>query len=455
MTIAIWIAGALLVAIFLTTGTIKLTQPRLEMAAGPMRWAADVHGLARSPAPRWRSRSSRARGSSPRPSTPRDPQHARATGPRSTMVGAIATHARYREHRAASPSPAVLLVDLALRRDRGAGRAVTRRTDRRDGEPCAFPWVRKLNGVHAVALRRQLASGGGLRSPAGDLASALDALGDARAARAGVGRDLDAAGIAGLCERPWRRSCTDSTHARERASPRCGHRVSSSGSTSRSPRRAVTISSRRWSLPEHVLRSLPRAATPARRGASTPTVRRSRSRSVATSTGTRRPTRAAPACGRSRSMWSSPGTTWSRFTRSASRCRRPSRRLPERGGHYVVYSVLDAMLASTFDALDEVELTLDALATRWTDGNDAPVPRATLREAAGRLATMRRWVTAEQAVFARFSVEIGTLRGFDGSEGPPSIASTSTSTACWRRSTPPRTAWGCCSICSSTSARIS
>jgi magnesium transporter len=89
-----------------------------------------------------------------------------------------------------------------------------------------------------------------------------------------------------------------------------------------------------------------------------------------------------------------------------------------RGGRYVVYSVLDAMLASTFDALDEVELTLDALATRWTDGNDALVPRATLREAAGRLATMRRWVTAEQAMLARFTVEIGALRGFGRSDGP-------------------------------------
>jgi uncharacterized membrane protein YphA (DoxX/SURF4 family) len=32
----------LLAAIFLVTGTTKLTQPRQKMAAGPMRWAADV-----------------------------------------------------------------------------------------------------------------------------------------------------------------------------------------------------------------------------------------------------------------------------------------------------------------------------------------------------------------------------------------------------------------------------
>jgi uncharacterized membrane protein YphA (DoxX/SURF4 family) len=39
---ALWIVQVLLAAIFLVTGTIKLTQPRLKMAAGPMRWAADV-----------------------------------------------------------------------------------------------------------------------------------------------------------------------------------------------------------------------------------------------------------------------------------------------------------------------------------------------------------------------------------------------------------------------------
>jgi uncharacterized membrane protein YphA (DoxX/SURF4 family) len=39
---ALWIVRVLLAAIFLVTGMTKLTQPRLKMAAGPMRWAADV-----------------------------------------------------------------------------------------------------------------------------------------------------------------------------------------------------------------------------------------------------------------------------------------------------------------------------------------------------------------------------------------------------------------------------
>ena len=89
---------------------------------------------------------------------------------------------------------------------------------------------------------------------------------------------------------------------------------------------------------------------------------------------------------------------------------------PERGPRYVVYAVLDAMLETTFDGLEEVELTLDALAATWTDGDSTLLPRATLREAGARLASMRRWITAEQAVFGRLGVEIGALEGFGASE---------------------------------------
>jgi magnesium transporter len=90
----------------------------------------------------------------------------------------------------------------------------------------------------------------------------------------------------------------------------------------------------------------------------------------------------------------------------------------ERSKRYVVYSVLNAMLASTFDALEEVELRLDALAATWTDGHGGGVPRATLRGAGAQLAAMRRWVRAEQAVFDRAGVEIGALRGFDTYDEP-------------------------------------
>jgi uncharacterized membrane protein YphA (DoxX/SURF4 family) len=42
METALWTAQVLLAAIFLATGLTKLAQPRAQLAAGPMSWAADV-----------------------------------------------------------------------------------------------------------------------------------------------------------------------------------------------------------------------------------------------------------------------------------------------------------------------------------------------------------------------------------------------------------------------------
>jgi magnesium transporter len=89
----------------------------------------------------------------------------------------------------------------------------------------------------------------------------------------------------------------------------------------------------------------------------------------------------------------------------------------ERSRRYVVYAVLDAMLNSTLDALEEVDLRVEGLAT-WDDGGGGPVPRGTLRAAGARLATMRRWATVQQAVFERLGVEIGALPRFDTDDEP-------------------------------------
>ena len=88
----------------------------------------------------------------------------------------------------------------------------------------------------------------------------------------------------------------------------------------------------------------------------------------------------------------------------------------ERTKGYVVYSVLDAIAASTFDALEEVELRLDALAESSSGGWRET--RAMLAESAARLATMRRWVTAQHAVCERIGVEMAALRGFEMSDEP-------------------------------------
>jgi magnesium transporter len=91
--------------------------------------------------------------------------------------------------------------------------------------------------------------------------------------------------------------------------------------------------------------------------------------------------------------------------------------LPEgRSKGYVVYSVLDAILASASDALEEVEEGLDSLTAGLAGGDGGSVRRARLQRPVARLATMRRWVRAEQAVFQRVGLDIGALSGFDEPE---------------------------------------
>jgi magnesium transporter len=93
--------------------------------------------------------------------------------------------------------------------------------------------------------------------------------------------------------------------------------------------------------------------------------------------------------------------------------------LPEgRSKRYVVYAVLDAMLGTTFGALEEVELRLEAFAATWTDSSAERVPRGTLQHAGARLATMRRWTRAEQGITQRIGLEISALPGFDTDDEP-------------------------------------
>jgi magnesium transporter len=93
--------------------------------------------------------------------------------------------------------------------------------------------------------------------------------------------------------------------------------------------------------------------------------------------------------------------------------------LPEdRSRPYVVYTVLDAMLETSFDALGEVELTLERLTETWAEGDGAGMPRNAVRAAGARLATMRRWATAQQSVIERGGVEIAALPRFDTDDVP-------------------------------------
>ena len=84
--------------------------------------------------------------------------------------------------------------------------------------------------------------------------------------------------------------------------------------------------------------------------------------------------------------------------------------LPEgRSGQYVIYSVLDAMVASAFDALNEVELTLDELAQSSTDLRGGRVRMATLRAMSSVLTRLRRRVGPQRGLLERVGLEIDRL----------------------------------------------
>src|SRR5436190_11414101 len=82
-----------------------------------------------------------------------------------------------------------------------------------------------------------------------------------------------------------------------------------------------------------------------------------------------------------------------------------------RSEQYVVYAVLDAMVATAFDALNNVQLAIESLGLAAAEIGNARVRMATLREASSRLAMMRRWVGPQLGIFERISEEIGQVEG--------------------------------------------
>lgn len=82
-----------------------------------------------------------------------------------------------------------------------------------------------------------------------------------------------------------------------------------------------------------------------------------------------------------------------------------------RSEQYVVYAVLDAMLATAFDALNNVQLAIEGLQMVSAEIRGGRARLGTLREASARLATMRRQIGPQQGIFERVSQEIGQVSG--------------------------------------------
>jgi magnesium transporter len=84
-----------------------------------------------------------------------------------------------------------------------------------------------------------------------------------------------------------------------------------------------------------------------------------------------------------------------------------------RSEQYVVYAVLDAMVGTGFDALNDAELALEQFQLASTAAGGARVRAATLRAISVRLNSMRRQIGPQRGIFERISEEIGQVEGLD------------------------------------------
>jgi magnesium transporter len=83
-----------------------------------------------------------------------------------------------------------------------------------------------------------------------------------------------------------------------------------------------------------------------------------------------------------------------------------------RSEQYIVYAVLDAMVATAFDALNDTELALEGLQLLAGDAaGSARVRMGTLRAISLRLTTMRRQLGPQRGIFERIGQEIGQVEG--------------------------------------------
>jgi magnesium transporter len=91
--------------------------------------------------------------------------------------------------------------------------------------------------------------------------------------------------------------------------------------------------------------------------------------------------------------------------------------MPEgRSEQYAVYAVLDAIVASAFDALNELEETLDGLALMSADLRAGRTRMATLRATSSRLSGMRRQAAPQRGLFERIGVEITRIEGLEADD---------------------------------------
>ena len=87
-----------------------------------------------------------------------------------------------------------------------------------------------------------------------------------------------------------------------------------------------------------------------------------------------------------------------------------------RSEQYVIYAVLDAIVATAFDALSELEVPLNDLALKSTDLRAGRVRMASLRSISWGLSRMRRRVAPQRGLFERIGVEIKRVEGLEADD---------------------------------------
>lgn len=86
--------------------------------------------------------------------------------------------------------------------------------------------------------------------------------------------------------------------------------------------------------------------------------------------------------------------------------------IPEgRSEQYAVYAILDAMIVSAFDALNEVETVLEDLTVTSTDMRSGRLRTETVREITTQLNRLRRRAAVQRGLSERIGLEIGRVEG--------------------------------------------
>jgi magnesium transporter len=86
---------------------------------------------------------------------------------------------------------------------------------------------------------------------------------------------------------------------------------------------------------------------------------------------------------------------------------------PGRSEQYMVYAVLDALVATAFDEIDQVEGKLEEMQLSAAAMRDAQVRMNSLREISARLLAMRHKLGPQRGLFERISEEIGRVEGLE------------------------------------------